>query len=634
VTHDALVATVVLPNGIGKRVEAPHGGTIEMVAVTPDGTAAVSVDELGGVRLWPALDGSVEPRVVELPRPAQLAIGSDPKGFVIGLIDDAGGLAIQLVDRDGRLVQRAVLPLEPTYHGIAMTRRGLLGWRADQRVVRISSGGAIVDQLATEPGQRVLAIAVATAADRAIAVIEGGTDSLWHRARWLSTDKLAWGGWVKVAGDNVTPAIALAPTRKRFAYLSGEPPNQARVVTIDANGTIGSAPAAFGTAIVMPDDEHVVFAGTSTPTTWLGFVDDVAKATPLRALSSDAIATGGGRLITSSMQELAIASPAKLEYLGYAIVAPTVATPVPGGKLAIAAGDRSALLDRELVSKPFELVPAGTHIDALRWLDDHTWLVEATTLGKTTISLVDADRLARTDIRVDQSTAQLVQYEPSTRVIALSQTETPMVVRYLSGKLQYEAVSALARPPGFQRMLLWPVAPALAGGVELVSAHQTTNLTLRWIRDPRTPDTGPTYTVDGALAAVDATGRAYVLQPDANRVYELALVRDGKRIGALPLTDIHGAIWPDPTGQWLVASGGPEIALLGVDGTRKWTRAIDGVTGVYWLDDATIDVVTAVGIVRLDAKTGEPRAVRCGWSFGLTDQPHLTSTRVESLCTR
>ncbi|CAN5782688.1 hypothetical protein BH11MYX2_BH11MYX2_13330 [soil metagenome] len=40
--------------------------TIAMIAVTLDGTAAVTFGEGGDSRLWPALDGRLEPRVLDL----------------------------------------------------------------------------------------------------------------------------------------------------------------------------------------------------------------------------------------------------------------------------------------------------------------------------------------------------------------------------------------------------------------------------------------------------------------------------------------------------------------------------------------------------------------------------------------
>src|SRR6187455_2402309 len=76
-------APLVRTDGAGGGAEAPTGGTIAALAVTPDGTAEVTADELGGVRLWPALDGSREPRVVVVPEPHALAIGTRQGGFTI-----------------------------------------------------------------------------------------------------------------------------------------------------------------------------------------------------------------------------------------------------------------------------------------------------------------------------------------------------------------------------------------------------------------------------------------------------------------------------------------------------------------------------------------------------------------------
>src|SRR6184192_590488 len=61
-------------------IEAPHGGAISTLAVTPDGTAAITADQLGGMRLWPVLDGSREPLVVDLPHARDLAIGTRADG--------------------------------------------------------------------------------------------------------------------------------------------------------------------------------------------------------------------------------------------------------------------------------------------------------------------------------------------------------------------------------------------------------------------------------------------------------------------------------------------------------------------------------------------------------------------------
>src|SRR4051812_21679739 len=56
-------AATVAPAAVPERAPTgvPHGGIINRVAVSEQGDAAVSLDNVGGLRLWPALDGSREP---------------------------------------------------------------------------------------------------------------------------------------------------------------------------------------------------------------------------------------------------------------------------------------------------------------------------------------------------------------------------------------------------------------------------------------------------------------------------------------------------------------------------------------------------------------------------------------------
>jgi hypothetical protein len=165
------------------RIEAPHGGAINLLATSVDGKTVVTVDELGGTRLWAALDGSAEPRVIDLPRPTDLVVGSHAKGYVLAMTDSVGGLILQVVDHDGITLQRATMPIEPAYGGVAgASERGVLAWRVDQRIVMLSPDkGTVVSELPTEGGQRL--VALAANADKAVAVIDTGTTK---RARWVT----------------------------------------------------------------------------------------------------------------------------------------------------------------------------------------------------------------------------------------------------------------------------------------------------------------------------------------------------------------------------------------------------------------------------------------------------------------
>src|SRR5688572_12567328 len=73
VAPDVPVSALVTLDGQRRTIEAPHAGVIRRLAVTVDGTAAITQDTLGGIRLWPRLDGTVEPRLVDLPPTRGLA---------------------------------------------------------------------------------------------------------------------------------------------------------------------------------------------------------------------------------------------------------------------------------------------------------------------------------------------------------------------------------------------------------------------------------------------------------------------------------------------------------------------------------------------------------------------------------
>jgi WD40 repeat protein len=90
---------------------APHGAPITVIALSPDGKAAMTRDTAGGVRMWPALDGSREPLVVPIRDPRSLALAAaDGGGWIAALVDTAGGARIISIDDAGKMQPLASLP--------------------------------------------------------------------------------------------------------------------------------------------------------------------------------------------------------------------------------------------------------------------------------------------------------------------------------------------------------------------------------------------------------------------------------------------------------------------------------------------------------------------------------------------
>ena len=114
---------------------------------------------------------------------------------------------------------------------------------------------------------------------------------------------------------------------------------------------------------------------------------------------------------------------------------------------------------------------------------------------------------------------------------------------------------------------------------------------------------------------------------------ELAVYRDGKRVGALP-ADGPVSVWPDPAGGRVIEIATHAVSLVTTDGKRAWTQPIEKATTALWLSDGAVALVTASGIVRIDPATGKVTAVRCGWGFGLATTPHPTPPQIEPVCSQ
>ncbi len=643
--RDALVNALVKTHGRAAAIEAPHAGAIVTLAVTADGRAAVSCDELGGIRLWPTFDGSTEPRAVELPRAQQLAIAPDPRGFVIAMIDDVGGLVIQVVDRNGLTVQRASLGIDPGFAGVAMSEQGTIAWRHDQRILRIAADGSTSAQLAPDAGQRVLSVSIT--GRRAVAVLEtvdSTTQASTRRARWLAIgDKLAWGAWID-AGNDVGATLAISPNGARIASLVGNPgTTQVNVIDATSGAQASSQTAGGAESVRFVDDDHLVL-GTAGFLAWLDLTKPAPKGSNATAggagmVASDRglLAVGGNRAITANLGQLVIATPRDTEYLGYDMQSTSIAVAAPDGKLLIGAGDSFALLDRELRASaaPDLAIPTGSAIADVRWLAGDEWLVETSRPndGKVALQLVNVASHQTIPIGVTGKVLQTLLHEKSTALVTLSGDGTAEVLHHEPGKL--DRIATIAKPPaiGYERADVIPVVPALAGGTHVVVVHRRDRLTLRWVVDPHVLDKGTAITIDGTLAAIDVAGHAYVWQNDAQGALALTVFLDGKPIASHP-TASPTAAWPDRKGTQLLQIAPTNIALVALDGTRKWARSLQGATSALWLDDGALAVISMSGIARLDPETGDVLAAKCGWKFSLSRKPHTRSAPFEPICTQ
>ena len=93
-----------------------HEGSVEGVVLSPDGGAALSFDEGGGVRLWPGFE-EVTPLEVPVREPLWMSLAARDEGYLAAFIDTAGGTHVGHVTVDEGKARWApafdVSPLEP-----------------------------------------------------------------------------------------------------------------------------------------------------------------------------------------------------------------------------------------------------------------------------------------------------------------------------------------------------------------------------------------------------------------------------------------------------------------------------------------------------------------------------------------
>ncbi|HUJ59846.1 MAG TPA: WD40 repeat domain-containing protein [Kofleriaceae bacterium] len=623
-------------NGGAKRaaIEAPHAGGIIALAMSPDGRVALSCDELAGTRLWPALDGSREPIVVDLPQPRQLAVAVTGDGYQAIVLDQGGGLYVAQLDRDGTTRSHTSFEPDPAFVAVAMSGGGAIAWRADQTLTLIAPDGRVHGRIAVGPGERL--VAIAASGGRAAALVDSGTK---RRARWIATaPALAWGGWIDAvdAGDE----LALSPSGTRVAtieHVEGKAPTL-HAYEVSPGHSLANVAIGDARGIGFSDDDHVAY-GLPRSIGWMPLTG-AAKVSATEAFASATprvpIASGGNRVISASAGELVIASPDANQYLGYALESPSVAQVAGEGHLLIGLGTTLVELDKSLATARQPSLPF--HGDAalaeLRWLGGDDWLVEVTDgEGKTELAIADLAHGTQHELRSKMASVPVLMYEPSTRLVTLSLGDTPEVDRYDPGTHKLERVASLARPKGYEQAELVPLAPARAGGAELVRVTMREKPTIQWVHDARDPGkAAASVSVDGAsFAGADPAGHVFLWRTTPSGQLELGVYDAGKPIGKLP-NDGPVALWPAPSGDRVIEVGQRSVALFKLDGTRLWVQALAGTTEALWLSDGAIAVISAAGIARLDPASGAVTAARCGWGFGLSAKPHPESPRIEPAC--
>jgi len=585
-----------------------HGGTITAVAVTEAGDAALTLDDLGGVRLWPSFDGKHPPLPVAVSGVEQLALGRTGDHFLAAFLSDAGDVLLLDLDRGGIVHARAQLPGDVACEQVIAIGDGVLVTRADQSIERYDALAHRRARIVAPAGERILAVAARRGGAVALLSDNAGRTTL---ARELVLGwGLTWGRSTQLPSDVTGRALALSPARSHVAVTRGAE-NVVQVFELETGDQVGPEMKLASSRVELgfTDDDHVAIV--SSEIQW--WPRKLAQAS---LLTTGAI--GDGVAVGASGASLALATRGKLRYLGWSRSA-IGELGVVDSRVLLVSGDTSAWLDDRLAVTS-EGDVGGT--DHTVWLDPR----HVVRYGPERTNLVDLEHPDKM-VRIADVTPQQVFYDPALHTLALY-TYPGRIGRYVLDldaltvtKLRTLEVTSDFPTGGHGAIDL--LDPARSGGLVAIA---------RWGDSPRVAfyreESAEPVVIrashelsTAAVLAVDVTGALYYRQVPGGPIYKRRAGFDIELTGvtARALTPSHGA-------ALLAGLDKHEISMFGTGGEKLWSRPLLApIDAVFSGDDHIVIVQTAGGLMSFDATTGAPIAEACSFDFGLHDEPPVTN---------
>ena len=664
------------PTDPGVRI-APHAAQIVGTVLDRAGTAAVTIDTLGDVRLWRSFDGTRPPVALPFHGARALELATDGAERVVGRIDASGAAHFYRHDADGRLLATGSAAAVPQAVGlVALTADRWALVRADHSIALVDASGALLDEEA-RTGVRLEALR--PLGDRAaIAIVSRGPIDAATFAMvtiGLDGDALTWSAERPLAVTPLAPVeLAASPDGKRLAYFAdpsvapaapkGEPgPSASRaptgpsmrvrrpqrvpdppavVVVVDAaTGAVVTPKDLAASPLAVPqrlgfsaNDTLHAFSASGTDITTSLDADAALVSSSLPRTGAPAI--GPGVLVAGVDRNLLVQKVGgETRYLGYQVSSPAMAALSPdGSKVAWATGDGQVLIETLDGSAPeVHLGEPSSGVVNLEFLDDRRLFVAS---QRGVLSLYDASRGTELSAMNAPGASYTVKFEPRTGWV--------VGVRDGGGVWAVRVQSDAPRP--------WSQPRVIADGSAAF-----------WLLDGSAADGAVLLTIDGNSEA---------------RRYTAAQLSAGVPVGKLAkIAKVKLAQFPtyvDPSGRHYALSGTelrvsdavgqPDQSFLALASPRDLVRSPDGDTVIVFDQERTAFAVTAAGATRwslgvgsagwhpafsrdgrrvalvspsggqiVDVATGAVIAARCGWQFGAyPTQPPGFSSQVHPIC--
>jgi hypothetical protein len=593
-----------------------------MLALSEDGSAALTSDSRGSVRVWPTLDGTREPIVLHGPVPIDLAIGHTATQLVAGLVDQAGALTVVHLDGEGHALDHVQAASEVLV--LHATTQGFLILTTDQRIELVSYAGVRTTLPAKE---RVAALLYRNG--RALVLHESSPKHV--RGRWLELTPAGAGAtWGDETAELALEAKhvdlargVLSPDHTRLAVAG---PGD-RLLAFELASAVATSLSTRCDPLGYLDDDTLA----CTDGSGIAFLDRSAKRLAYkRDISPEAVAVGDHQLAFGVGESICLADPKTTHYLGYTVAAASQVRDSVSG-LVFSGGHHVFLTDDKLGFTKIIRGPSA---------DDTTTVVDVLPLApKIVASLLVTVESTHYLVINNRTVFDVVRdfdihFEPTTGLLAQASDGATRFMRLTDGKLGPPFEIATSTSPlaiyfadsTGNPDVVFLTDPTLADGRVAMIVHDKRVLELRDADlAAKKIHASKSYDVAGAILAIDRAGHIFTRRNKADvRLDVSAIVFAG--------TSEATATVPSPDGKLVAFQSPSTIALFAIDGTLRW-RVSSRISSLAWTHDGRLLALSG-GSETLDLETGAPIDRRCGWGFGLSATPVDDATQADLVCER
>jgi hypothetical protein len=625
--HQEAVAAPAAPpkaDPIAKGV--PHGGHIAQVAITDNADAALTLDNTGGVRLWPALDGSRTPVPVSVMAPAQLALAHAGRDLLAAFLDEAGSVRLMRLGRDGSVRGDVQLPADVAVEQVIAIDDAAIVRREDHSIEWFSTTGELRGRVVAEPASRIQMLAAR--GEHTVAIVTDGTTT---EMRWLTlhAGKLTWDTKYTLPADVSGELFAVSPSNRRIAFVDSH-----RTLAVYDLGLVptrvgdtASASDAFDMGFV--DDDHVALVGSRVQ--WWAKPAKPPKdpwevtpfPTPSTAMGGHGGAVSDKGAVMGFGAALSITDMYAVRYLGYREHGAANMGAAGSSLWLSTSNSHFVWLDDKLaIKREIELRPqeSGAWIYATPISDRHV-VTQVALEGKYKLELVDLDKRDQPIPIGTYPSVERIELAPETGILAVSSAQQ---IHRFKVDLTTNAITpmpALKVRGSIAAMRVFD--PATSGGI--------TAITLGWRNDYDELYTLTVYRENGkpkqirsfAGRLIDIDERAMMHVVDGNEIQ----TRHGEtKVASFKLDHVGAVTAVTADGARFATVVNNDVIVVDNTGAEQWRKPLWGAQQLTFTRDGKRLAIRANGgIVLLDAKTGARTSMECGWSFSLMTKPPQTN---------